>query len=150
MEIIRCLHWDRQMWRRMKNETVFGLTGVRLWSSLLCFCHCSVSQLCPAVCNPMVCSTPGFSVLHCLLDFAQTHVHWVSDAIFSSCLQSFPASGSSPMSRLFASGDQSIAASASSFISPSSEYSGLISFKIDWFDLFAVQGTYIIHNNQYV
>ena len=71
----------------------------------------------------MNCSTPGFSVLYYLPEFAQTHVHWVSDAIqpphpllpasFSSCLQSFPASGSFPMSRLFASGGQSIGASAS-------------------------------------
>ena len=67
----------------------------------------------------MYCSMPGFSVLHQLPEFAQTHVHWVSDAIhlysdvpFSSCLQSFPASGSFPMSQLFASGSQSIRASA--------------------------------------
>ena len=58
----------------------------------------------------------------------------------SSCLQSFPASGSFPMSQLFASGSQSIG-SFSFNISPSDEYSGLISFRIDWFDLFAVQGT---------
>ena len=41
----------------------------------------SVTQLCPTPCDPMDCNTPGFSVLHCLLEFAQTHVHWVSDAI---------------------------------------------------------------------
>ena len=35
----------------------------------------SVTQLCLTLCNPMDCSTPGFSVLHCLLEFAQTHVH---------------------------------------------------------------------------
>ena len=52
------------------------------------------------------------------------------------CLQSFPASGSFPMSQLFASSGQK-----SFSISSSSEYSGLNSFKIDWFDLFAVQGT---------
>ena len=57
---------------------------------------------------------------------------------FSSCLQSFPASGSFPMSQFFASGSQSIATSAS--VLPN-EYSGLISFRIDWFDLLAVQGT---------
>ena len=73
-----------------------------------------------------------------------THVHWVSDAIqhssvipFSSCLQSLPASGSFLISQLFASGGQSIW----SFISPSCEYSGLISFRIDWFDLLAGKGT---------
>ena len=59
---------------------------------------------------------------------------------FSSCLQSFPAAGSFPMSWLFASGVQSIRISASA-ISPSNEYSGLISFSMDWFDLLAAQGT---------
>ena len=59
---------------------------------------------------------------------------------FSSCLQSFPASGSFPMSHFFASGGQSIGVSASASI-PSNEYSGLISFRIYWLDLLAVQGT---------
>ena len=40
----------------------------------------SVSQLCPTLCDSMECITPGFPVLHCLLEFAQTHVHWVGDA----------------------------------------------------------------------
>ena len=56
-----------------------------------------------------------------------------------SCHQSFPASGSFPVTWLFASSGQSIGASAQFTISPSSEYSGLISFRIDWFDLLAVQ-----------
>ena len=60
---------------------------------------------------------------------------------FSSCFQSFPASsGSFPMSQFFASGGQSIGVSASA-ISPSNEYSGLISFRIDWFDYLAVHET---------
>ena len=59
---------------------------------------------------------------------------------FSSCLQSFPTSGSFKMSQLFASGGQSIGVFSVS-IWPSNEYSGLISFRIDWFDLLAVQGT---------
>ena len=73
----------------------------------------SVAKLCPTLCNPMDCSTPGFSVHHQLLQPTQTHVHSVGDATqashplsspFSSHLQSFPASGSFPMSRFFASG----------------------------------------------
>ena len=56
---------------------------------------------------------------------------------FSSCLQSSPASESFPMSQLLTSGGQSFSFS----ISPSSEYSGLLYFRIDWFDLFVVQGT---------
>ena len=45
------------------------------------WCCCSVAKLCPTLCDPMDCSTPGSSVLHCLLEFAQIHVHWVGDAI---------------------------------------------------------------------
>ena len=60
---------------------------------------------------------------------------------FSSCPQSFPASGSFQMSQFFASGGQSIDWSFSFSISPSNEYSGLISFRMDWLDLLAVQGT---------
>ena len=44
-------------------------------------CCCSVTQSCPALCESMDCSMPGFPVLHHLLELAQTHVHWVSDAI---------------------------------------------------------------------
>ena len=70
------------------------------------------------------CSTPGFPVHHQLLEFTQTHVHWVTDNHlilchpFSSCLQSLPASGSFPMSQFFASGGQSIAVSASVSVLP--------------------------------
>ena len=75
----------------------------------------------------MDCSTQGLSVLHYLPEFAQIHVHWVNDTIrpcqssvvpFSSCPQSFPAWGSFPMSWLFASGGQSIGASASASVLP--------------------------------
>ena len=68
---------------------------------------------------------PGFPVHHQLPEAAQTHVHPVGDAIqpshplsvpFSSCLQSFPASVSFPVSQFFASGDQSIEASASALV----------------------------------
>ena len=90
------------------------------------FC-CSVSKSCLTLCSPMDCSMPGFPVLHYLSEFAQTHVHWADDAIqsisssvapFSFCPQSFPPSGSFPMSQLFASGGQSIGASASASFLP--------------------------------
>ena len=58
---------------------------------------------------------------------------------FSSCLQSLPASGSFPMSHLFTWGGQSIGVSASACLS--NEHPGLISFRMDWLDLLAVQGT---------
>ena len=61
--VICCLH-------RSFTFSVF-LSGVSLWS-LHC---CSVAQLCPTLCDPMDCSTPGFPVLHQLLELAQTHVH---------------------------------------------------------------------------
>ena len=60
---------------------------------------------------------------------------------FSSCLQSFPASGSFPMSQLFTSSGQRMYWSLNFSISSSNEYSGLVSFRIDWFDLLAVQGS---------
>ena len=56
------------------------------------FCCCSVFQLCPTVCDAMDCSTPGFHVLHYIPEFAQTHIHWVNDAIH----QSSPLSPPSP------------------------------------------------------
>ena len=79
-------------------------------------CCCSVSQLCLTLCEPMDCSTPGFPVLHHLLEFAQTHVHWVSDAIPPSQPLLPPSSPalylsqhqSFPMSWLFASGGLNI------------------------------------------
>ena len=88
---------------------------------------------------------PGFAALHYLPEFAQTHVQWVDDAIqtilssitpFSFCLQSLPASGSFPMSWLFASSDQSIGASAS--VLPMNIQGW---YPLDWFDLPTVQGT---------
>ena len=75
-----------------------------------------------------------------------------SVAPFSSCPLSFPASGSFPISWLYTSGGQSIW-SFSFSISPSSEYSGLISFRIDCFDLIAIQGTFkslLQHHNSKV
>ena len=90
------------------------------------YCLFSLSVVCLALCGPMDCSTPGFPVLHHLWEFAQTHVCWVSDAIqpshplssVSSYLQSFPASESFPVSQFFASGGQSIGASASASVLP--------------------------------
>ena len=60
---------------------------------------------------------------------------------FSSCLQSFPESGSFLMNQFFASGGQSIGVSASASVSPSNEYLGLISFRMDWLDPLTVQQT---------
>ena len=88
------------------------------------------------LCDPMDCSTPGFPLHHQLLEFTQTHVHWVGDAIqqisfsvvpFSSHLQSFPATESFQMSQFFASGGQSTGVSASASV--------LLMNIQDWFPL---------------
>ena len=104
--------------------------------------------MCPALCDPVDCSVPGFPVLHYLLGFVQTHVHQVGDAIQTS----YPLSSPSPpaLNHSQHQGFSSESAlrirwpkywSFSFSISPSNEYSGLISFRIDWLDLLAVQGT---------
>ena len=62
-----------------------------------------------------------------------------SVTLFALCLQSFPASGSFPMSQLFVSGGQSIGASVSASVLPMNEYSELIFFRVDWFGLIAIQ-----------
>ena len=106
----------------------------------------SVTQSCLTLHDPMNHNTPGLPVHHQLLEFTQIcpSSRWCHPAIssfvvpFSSCPQSLPASGSFPMSQLFASGGQS---SFNFNISPSSEHPGLISFRMDWLDLLAVQGT---------
>ena len=105
----------------------------------------SVTQSCLTLCEPMDCSTLGFPVHHQLLELAQTHVHWVGDAIQPYHLLSSPSLLPSifPSIRVFS--NESVLCikwpkdwSFSFSISPSNEYSGLISCRIDWFDLFAV------------
>ena len=96
---------------------------------------CSVAKLYLTLWDPMGCGIPGFPVLHYLPEFAQIHVHcqWCcltissSAAILSFCLQPLPASGSFPMSQLFASGSQSIGASATASV--------LLMNIQDWFPL---------------
>ena len=101
------------------------------------YLHSSVQLLSHVwLCDPMDCSTAGLPVHRQLPEFTQTHVHWVGDAIQPShplsspslpALQPFPASGSFPMSQLFASGGQSIGVSASTSV---------LSINIqDWFPL---------------
>ena len=92
------------------------------------------------LCDPMNCSTPGFPVHHQLPELAQTQVHWVSDA-FQPSHSSYP---SPPVFNLFhhqdlffTSGGRSIGTSTLASVN---ECSGQISFRIDWFDLLAVQG----------
>ena len=108
----------------------------------------SVAQLCPTLCDPMDCSMPGLPIHHQLLEFTQTHVHWVSNAI----QPSHPLSSPSPptfnpsqhqgLCKWVSSSHQVAKVLEFSFnISPSNEHPGLISFRMDWLDLLAVQGT---------
>ena len=110
--------------------------------------HFAVSKPCPTLCDPRDCSTPGFPVLHHLPELAQTHVHWVSDAIQPShlCCPLLLLPSVFPSIKVFSIElDLCIRWpkywSFSFSISPSSEYSGLVSLSIDWFDLLAVQET---------
>ena len=108
----------------------------------------SVAQSCPTLCNPMNHSTPGLPVHHQFPESTQTHVHQVSDAI----QPSHPLSSPSPLPpippsiKVFSSESTLCMMwpkywNFSFSISPSNEHPGLISFRMDWVDLLAVQGT---------
>ena len=108
----------------------------------------SATQSCPTLFDPMNHSTPCLPVHHQFLEFTQTHVHWVGDTIQPSrlCRPLLLLPSIFPSIRIFS--DESVLHirwpkywSFSFSISPSNEYSGLISFRMDWLDLLAVQGT---------
>ena len=108
----------------------------------------SVAQSCLTLCDPMNCSTPGLPVYHQLPESTQTHVHWVSDAIQPSHPLSSPSFPALNLSQLQVFSNESALCirwpkywSFSFNISPSNEHPGLISFRMDWLDLLAVQGT---------
>ena len=113
------------------------------WSHLSwALCCCSVAQLCPTLWDPTDCSMPDFPVLHHLLEFVQTHVYWDGDATEPS----HPLLSIFPSIRVFSSESALHIRwpkywSFSFSISTSNEYSGLISFRINWLDLLSVQGT---------
>ena len=107
----------------------------------------SVAQSCPTLCSPMDCSTSGLPVHHQLPKFTQTQVHWFGDAIQPShpLLPLLLLASIFPSIRV--SSNESVLHirwpkywSFSFSIRPCNEYSGLISFRIDWLDLLAVQG----------
>ena len=127
--------WSRHMEIQTDNKLVDtvgqGKDGTN-WenSTETCALVHSVTQSCPTLWKHIDCRMPGLPVHqglpvhHRLLEFTQTHVHQVGDAItssvvpFSSCLQSFPASGYFQTSQLFTSGGQSIGVSASASVLP--------------------------------
>ena len=120
--------------QRISNFLILGL---------LC---CSVTKLCLTLCDPMDCNMPGFPILHYILEFAQTHVRWVGDAIQAFQLLPSPSSPALNLSSIMVFSSVLTLlirwqkyCSFSFNISPSNEYSSLIAFRINWFELFAVQ-----------
>ena len=104
-----------------------------------------VAQSCLTLCDPMNCSMPSLPIHHQPLEFTQTHVHRVSDAIQPShplsslfCPQSLPAPVSFPMSQLFVWGGQSTGVLALASFLPKNAQD---SFRTDWLDLLAAHGT---------
>jgi len=110
---------------------------------------CSVAQSCPTLCDPMNHSTPGLPVHHQLPEFTQTQVHRVGDAIQPShpLLSPSPPAPNPPNIRERFSNESTLRMrwpkywSFSLSISPSNEHLGLVSFRMDWLDLLAVQGS---------
>ena len=107
-------------------------------------CHCrSIAQSCTTLCDPVDCSTPSFPVLHYLPEFVQTYVQGVDDAILCRPLLLLPSI--LPSIRVF-SNKATLCIRQPKYqsfifsISSSNKYSGLIPFKIDWFDIQVVQG----------
>ena len=138
--------WDFEDWRNWWNPENWN--GI-IWMDSDRFVVVVVQLLnCVWLCNPINCSMPGFPVLHHLIEFVLTHVHWVGDAIQPSHPLSYPSPPdlNFPSIRVF-SNESALCIrwpkywSFSFSIIPSNEYSGLISFRMDWFDLLAVQGT---------
>ena len=134
-------------------------SGQELAISLRCACimvvqFSSVTQSCPPLCAAMNRSTPGLPVHHQLLEFTQTHVHRVSDAIQPShpLLSPSPPTPIRPSIRVF-SNESTLRMrwpkywSYSFGIIPSKEIPGLISFRMDWLNLLAGQGTLKIFAN---
>ena len=107
----------------------------------------SVAQSCPTPCDPMNCSTPGLPVHHQLLEFTQTHVYRIGDAIQPSHPLSSPFPPPIPPSIRDFSNESTLRVrwpkywSFSFSIIPSKEHPGLISFRMDWLDLPVVYGT---------
>ena len=114
----------------------------------------SVAQSCPTLCDPMNCNMPGLPAHHQLLEFTQTHVHQVGDAIQPShpLLSPSPPAPNRLSIRVF-SNESTLCIrwpkywSFSFSIIPSKEHPGLTSFRMDWLDLLAVKGLSRVFSN---
>ena len=132
-----------------QHSNIFVLHDVSLnYSIRIDHQLCSVVQSCPTLCDSMDCSTPGlpvhtnsWSLLQLMsIESVMPSNHLILCRPLLLRLQSFPASGSFPLSQFFASDGQSIRVFSFS-ISLSNDYSGLILFRMDWFNPLAAQGT---------
>ena len=145
--VLKCCHSapDLQMWTSIPSQPVSFVAIIKIHSFFKCFTYWFVVQSlkpCPTLCSPMDCSMPGFPVFCYLPELTQTHVHWVSDppTISSFCNPLLLLLPIFPIIRVFSS-ELALCIrwpkywGFSCSISPSSEYSRLISFGIDWFDL---------------
>ena len=136
---------------KLANEN-FGRSWICLWFWWWWLFHgyilLFVAQLCPTLCDPMNCSMPGFPVLHHLPELAQTHVHWVGDAIQPSHLLSSPSPPASNLSQhqgLFQEvGSPHREAKVLAFQCQYQSFHWIFRtdfLKMDWLDLLTVQGT---------
>ena len=140
---------DREAWCAEIHGVAKSRTRLSDWTELnwCVYCCCSVAQLCPTFCDPMNFRMKGFFVLHHLPKTAHTHVYWVSDAIQPFHPLSFPSPALIFSSIRVFSNKSALCIrwpkywSFSLRISRSNGYSALISFRISWFELLAVQGT---------
>ena len=138
----RCLH--HSLSEKWKSKLQWDTTSH--WSESVQFS--SVALSCLTLCDRMNCSTPGLPVHHQLLEFTQTRVSLVGDAIQPSHTLSSPSPPASNPSQYQSLFQQSVLHimlskywSFSFSVSPSNEHSGLMCFRMDWLDLCAVQGT---------
>ena len=146
INICQCLDNLCQNFSGQARTFSLPLSPLEFSSELKSVQFSSVTQWCLTLCDPMDCGTPGLPVYHQLPEFTQTHVHWVSDIIQPPHPLLSPSPPTFNLSRGLFQWVSSLHQVAKLYcfsfsIILSNEYSGLIFFTMDWFDLLAVQGT---------
>ena len=149
--MVTAVRWEAQVEKAFSfpaPENIYRMADEINMSEKMMTNISSVAQACPTLYDPMNCSTPSLPLHHQILEFTQTHVHWVSDAIQQSHPLSSPSSPTLNLSNHQVFSNESALRiqwpkywSFSFNISPSNEHPGLISFRMEWLDLLAVQGT---------
>ena len=146
---MRWVHGVAKSWTQLSDFHCFTFIAYyKIQSKVSCVIQCcfSVAKSCPTLCRPMDCSMLGSSVLHYLPEFAQIHVHWVGGAMSNHLILCCPLillPSFFPSIRIFSKGLAVYIRWPKYWnFSPSNECSGLISLRIDWYDLLAIQGTF--------